>query len=287
MFILAVVGIVIAFSVTLHAETQYTWEIPIKLTVKEGGSAAASALDFEIELHDLSGAKIDLGGHGGEFLNPSPYVQTSGIGTYTVNLRFQGGEELYYHLIDGFILILKDSGEDGWVYDEREYEVAVKFDDATREMTEISIKDCDSGESTDAAAFECTYTGWYLHFETTGGSYIGAVSASHGSTIYLSGYTTTRDCYTFNGWYEDDALQRPAETVTLNQETWVYAGWLENGHSYEAVVTEPTCTTGGYTTYTCSVCGDSYTADETDATGHSYGSPSFTWSEDYSTCTAT
>ena len=40
-------------------------------------------------------------------------------------------------------------------------------------------------------------------------------------------------------------------------------------HSYEAVVTEPTCTEGGYTTYTCE-CGDSYVADETEALGHSY-----------------
>ena len=38
-------------------------------------------------------------------------------------------------------------------------------------------------------------------------------------------------------------------------------------HSYEAVVTEPTCTEGGYTTYTCA-CGDSYIADETLALGH-------------------
>ena len=39
------------------------------------------------------------------------------------------------------------------------------------------------------------------------------------------------------------------------------------GHSYEAVVTEPTCTEGGYTTYTCH-CGDTYVADETDALNH-------------------
>ena len=41
------------------------------------------------------------------------------------------------------------------------------------------------------------------------------------------------------------------------------------GHSYEAVVTDPDCVNGGYTTYTCS-CGDSYVADETSALGHSY-----------------
>ena len=41
------------------------------------------------------------------------------------------------------------------------------------------------------------------------------------------------------------------------------------GHSHEAVVTAPTCTAGGYTTYTCH-CGDSYVADEVAAVGHSY-----------------
>ena len=42
------------------------------------------------------------------------------------------------------------------------------------------------------------------------------------------------------------------------------------GHSYESVVTAPTCTEGGYTTYTCSTptCGDSYVADPKPATGH-------------------
>ena len=41
------------------------------------------------------------------------------------------------------------------------------------------------------------------------------------------------------------------------------------GHDYKAVVTEPSCTEGGYTTYTCA-CGDQYTADETAALGHNF-----------------
>ena len=45
------------------------------------------------------------------------------------------------------------------------------------------------------------------------------------------------------------------------------------GHDYAAVATEPTCTNPGYTTYTCSRCGDSYTADETAALGHLPGEP--------------
>ena len=39
-------------------------------------------------------------------------------------------------------------------------------------------------------------------------------------------------------------------------------------HEYEAVVTEPTCTEQGYTTYTCSICGDSYITDYKAALGH-------------------
>ena len=42
------------------------------------------------------------------------------------------------------------------------------------------------------------------------------------------------------------------------------------GHSYESTVTDPTCTADGYTTYTCSACGDSYTDNQTTATGHSF-----------------
>ncbi|MBQ2920052.1 MAG: discoidin domain-containing protein, partial [Oscillospiraceae bacterium] len=40
------------------------------------------------------------------------------------------------------------------------------------------------------------------------------------------------------------------------------------GHTYESVVTAPTCTESGYTTYTCTVCGDTYVADEVAALGH-------------------
>ena len=46
-------------------------------------------------------------------------------------------------------------------------------------------------------------------------------------------------------------------------------------HRYEAVVTAPTCTAGGYTTYTCA-CGDSYIADETEALGHDWKGTSCT-----------
>ena len=45
------------------------------------------------------------------------------------------------------------------------------------------------------------------------------------------------------------------------------------GHNYESHVTEPGCTEKGYTTYTCSVCDDTYVDDYTDALGHNSANP--------------
>ncbi len=41
-------------------------------------------------------------------------------------------------------------------------------------------------------------------------------------------------------------------------------------HNYNAEVTAPTCTEMGYTTYTCKDCSDSYVSDYTDKTAHNY-----------------
>lgn len=56
-------------------------------------------------------------------------------------------------------------------------------------------------------------------------------------------------------------------------------------HSYTSVVTTPTCTSEGYTTFTCN-CGYSYIGDNKEALGHQYNDPSYTWSDDYTKCTA-
>lgn len=54
-------------------------------------------------------------------------------------------------------------------------------------------------------------------------------------------------------------------------------------HSYTATVVAPTCTADGYTLHKCSVCGTSYKDSTTRATGHSYGNSVVTKQP---TCTA-
>ena len=57
-------------------------------------------------------------------------------------------------------------------------------------------------------------------------------------------------------------------TCSVCSDSYVENGDEAHGHSYEATVTSPTCTTGGYTTYTCSDCGGTYKTNEVAALGH-------------------
>ena len=57
-----------------------------------------------------------------------------------------------------------------------------------------------------------------------------------------------------------------------------FCGWTftekiaKTSHKYVDTVIKPTCTADGYTTHTCSSCGDSYTDSKKSAAGHSYTS---------------
>ena len=64
-----------------------------------------------------------------------------------------------------------------------------------------------------------------------------------------------------------------ATTCTTPQLCTQCGAVIENalGHDYETVVTDPTCTEMGYTTYTCTRCGDTYKSGYTEAAGHKPG----------------
>ena len=58
------------------------------------------------------------------------------------------------------------------------------------------------------------------------------------------------------------------------------------GHSYSSTVTAPSCTDMGYTTHTCSICGESYVDNYTNALGHAYGDTEYIWNSDNREVTA-
>ena len=121
----------------------------------------------------------------------------------------------------------------------------------------------------------CTEKGYTTYTcSVCGDSYVADYVDALGHTVVIDP-AVAPDC-THTGLTEGSHCS-VCNTVIKAQET-VPA----TGHSYDKVVTAPTCTEKGYTTYTCSVCGDSYVADYVDALGHSYSEAEFVWTEDSS-----
>ena len=97
-------------------------------------------------------------------------------------------------------------------------------------------------------------------------------------TCTEKGYTT-HTCSRCNDTYTDGEVaelgHKPgAEADCLNDQTCTVCGAVlteKLGHDYVAVVTDPTCTEKGYTTRTCSRCGDTYTDSEVAELGHKPG----------------
>ena len=74
---------------------------------------------------------------------------------------------------------------------------------------------------------------------------------------------------------ELDGMNTDVVPGGFNEDGTINEAQPPHEHSYTAVVTAPTCTEGGFTTYTCE-CGESYIADETPALGHEWKGTSCT-----------
>ena len=107
---------------------------------------------------------------------------------------------------------------------------------------------------------------YYLRIRKLGDSYTCYRSADGSEFTEMFGY---------------DGTGIEADRIVIDAYTGMTAGYAytveslrfmepDHKHSYTAVVTEPTCTAGGYTTYTCEGCGHSYVGDRTEALGHDY-----------------
>lgn len=81
---------------------------------------------------------------------------------------------------------------------------------------------------------------------------------------------------TFLGWFTaaEGGDKVDLNTATFNANTTLYAQWEAHQHDYTqdggTVVTEPTCTEQGYTTYTCATCGEVTVGNYVDALGHDW-----------------
>ena len=119
--------------------------------------------------------------------------------------------------------------------------------------------DCENDGSYDTVVY-CTVCGEELSRETTTTAALG-----HTEAEAVEENRVEADCEN-DGSY-DMVVYCSVCGEELSRESFVIDAL---GHDYESVVTAPTCTEAGYTTYTCSACGDSYVADEVAAIGHDF-----------------
>lgn len=107
---------------------------------------------------------------------------------------------------------------------------------------------------------------------------IGSTSESKVITFTLPNLTNgkytlsfTKDEYyyssTIGGTHSD---YRNKKTCTFSFTVDVYVDPCASGHDYISSIVSPTCSSGGYTKYTCSRCGATYTNNTVSALGHSY-----------------
>ena len=96
-------------------------------------------------------------------------------------------------------------------------------------------------------------------------------------TCTLDGYTT-HNCTKCGDTYVDSIVKCVGHSwqnaSCSSPRTCVICGVTDgvaSGHSYTSVVTAPTCTSSGFTTYTCTKCGDTYTTELGAASGHMWG----------------
>ena len=117
--------------------------------------------------------------------------------------------------------------------------------------------------TTEVTAPTCTEKGYTTHTcSVCGDSYKDTYVDAKGHTEVVD--AAVAPTCTATGLTEGKHCSACGETIVAQQTVAAL------GHSYNAVVTVPTCTDKGYTTYTCSVCGDSYVSDEVASLGHSY-----------------
>ena len=151
-----------------------------------------------------------------------------------------------------------------WCYNNSFYSVATKQGSYTTFHAYYSTTNpdnyiCDTGDmSYETGHSTCANSDWWFVAE-----------------VNTQKYTTYGKVYTHSKWGDWSAWSDTKATASATRKVesrtlYRYMDTPLGTHSYEAVVTKPTCTTGGYTTYTCFACGDTYVADEVTSSGHAF-----------------
>ncbi|MCI9552243.1 MAG: S-layer homology domain-containing protein [Acutalibacter sp.] len=142
--------------------------------------------------------------------------------------------------------------------------------------TAVTPASCEAGGSTlhlcagCGSSFVTDYTDALGHSWDNGTTVTDATCGGEGVTEY---HCTRCGYHRLEGDAAQGHTPGDPATCTAPQTCTQCGAVLKNalGHDYKGEATAPTCEKMGYTTFTCSRCGDSYKGEYADATGHKLG----------------
>ena len=159
--------------------------------------------------------------------------------TITVEAQFEAGYHVYFKDNNGRIIATKTVANDTKVTFED-----VKFPVGSDEAITGWYKDADRTEKVDSVTingaditlYAKVEKGYWLTFESNGGSYVAPVFYANSTTAAAPTDKPTKSGYTFVNWYTDEGLTTAADFSSITATTTLYAKWRENGNTSYTVI---------------------------------------------------
>lgn len=192
--------------------------------------------------------------------------------TITVNAQFKDGYHVYFKDNNGRIIATKtgktndtisvadvnfpvgsDEAITGWYTDA----------DCTEKVESVIIG------TSDITLYAKVEKGYWLTFESNGGSYVAPAFYANGKTA-TAPTKPAKSGYTFVNWYTDEGLTTAADFSSITATTTLYAKWTEKGNtSYTVIHWLENADDDGYS-YKESETKTGTTGGQTNATAKSY-----------------
>lgn len=196
--------------------------------------------------------------------------------TITVNAQFEDGYHVYFKDDNGRIIATKTVANGTKVTFED-----VNFPVGSDEAITGWYKDADRTEKVDSVTingaditlYAKVEKGYWLTFESNGGSYVAPAFYANGTTAEAPD-KPTKSGYTFDDWYTDEDLKTPASFDSITASTTLYAKWTAGTETkYTVIHFWENANDDGYS-FKESETKTGATGDKTNATAKRY--PGFT-----------
>lgn len=190
--------------------------------------------------------------------------------TITVNAVFDEGYHVYFKDPDGRIIATK-TGKTNDTISVADVNFPVGSDEAiTGWYTDAGqkVESVTIGTS-DITLYAKVEKGYWLTFESNGGSYVAPAFYANGKTA-TAPTKPAKSGYTFVNWYTDEGLTTAADFSRITATTTLYAKWKENGNtSYTVIHWLENADDDGYS-YQASETKTGTTGGQTNATAKNY-----------------